>query len=162
MRCPGVREPQPLFENFGDFGEFDALIEEALDAFEQSFAGPTIEFDSGVADQGYSLELTAGGDTTSAQCVGYLPEVRQLIIDYEPVPGVDEIRVFAESDTDTTLWVSINDADHRCDDDSYGNSDPIVVFRDAASGQYSIWVGTYSEDQNATATLYISEKMPGD
>jgi hypothetical protein len=46
-----------------------------------------------------------------------------------------------------------------CDDDGYGDGDPIVVIPAAEAGLYNIWVGTYQDDM-ASANLYISEEDP--
>jgi hypothetical protein len=62
------------------------------------------------------------------------------------------------SDEDTTLLINRPDATWICDDDSLGDSNPSVTIRDAASGLYNIWVGTYSDSGLVSATLYISGK----
>jgi serine protease Do len=47
-----------------------------------------------------------------------------------------------------------------CNDD-FGSSDPLVVFQNPRSGNYNIWVGTYSSSAaNPAARLVISEGNP--
>ena len=46
-----------------------------------------------------------------------------------------------------------------CDDDSFGDGDPIIEMRYAPGGLYNVWVGSYSNDLH-DATLFVSEIDP--
>jgi hypothetical protein len=46
-----------------------------------------------------------------------------------------------------------------CDDDSFGDGDPIIEMRYAPGGLYNVWVGSYSNDFH-DATLFVSEIDP--
>jgi hypothetical protein len=65
---------------------------------------------------------------------------------------------FVRSSEDTTLLINKPDGSWVCDDDSLGDSNPLVTIPNASSGLYNIWVGTYSDGDLASSTLYISTK----
>lgn len=89
---------------------------------------------------------------------GYAPEAPQIDIAYSGPSGSD-LYVFTESSTDTTLLVRSARGEWLCDDDGHSGNQPLVVLPDA-SGTYSIWVGTYSEESGAQATVKVSETDP--
>ena len=78
---------------------------------------------------------------------------------YYSTSGSSTLYISAISGEDTTLLINLPDGSWVCDDDSYGDGDPIVVIPGAESGLYDIWVGTYGSEP-ADATLYISEIDP--
>ena len=59
---------------------------------------------------------------------------------------------------DTILLINDPDGNWFWDDDSAGGVDPEVVFRRARSGLYSIWVGSYFEDEYFDAEIIITER----
>ena len=62
------------------------------------------------------------------------------------------------SDVDTTLVVNAPNGSWHCDDDSGVNgSNPQVRFDSPQSGQYDIWVGTYSSGPPRPSVLHVSE-----
>jgi opacity protein-like surface antigen len=73
--------------------------------------------------------------------------------------GARTLYIYAVSGRDTIVLVNTPNGAWACDDDSYGDGDPILVIPAAASGLYNIWVGTYGDDM-ADATLFISEIDP--
>ena len=62
------------------------------------------------------------------------------------------------SEADTTLVINDAQGNWVCDDDG-GNAglNPSISFTAPASGQYDVWVGTYSEGDLQSSTLNISE-----
>ncbi len=69
--------------------------------------------------------------------------------------------IWAESSVDTTMAINLPDGSWACDDDSAGNLDPGLVFDQALSGRYDIYVGTFSADRaGAEARLRVSEIAP--
>ena len=84
---------------------------------------------------------------------------------------VQAVVIQARSDDDVTLVVETPDGEIHCDDDSLGNGNAELAFRDegadgvgsqnvidAGSGTYKVWVGTYSRDDGTLpATLTIFE-----
>ena len=139
-------EGELLFPGFGDGAGIDDLLDE-LDALVDDLAGPQVTAERSWITQPYRLDLTAGGDTTSpAGCPGFFGSSTQLSINYQPIAGVSELQIIAESADDTTLWVMVNGTEHRCDDDSYGNANPIVTLAASELGNgalIGVRVGTY-------------------
>ena len=66
------------------------------------------------------------------------------------------IGAISEGDTDTMILINLPDGTWVCDDDSFGDLDPILTFSNPQSGLYSIWVGTIGTDL-IEADLIITE-----
>jgi hypothetical protein len=69
--------------------------------------------------------------------------------------GDNPLLIYAISEADTTLVVLSPDGLWYCDDDTDGHN-PVLEFNFPLSGDYNIWVGTYSGNLE-NATLGISE-----
>ena len=86
----------------------------------------------------HRVSLTAGGNidvsTRVSGCLGFVADAPQ----------------------DTTLVINAPDGSWYCDDDTRG-LDPVVQFPNPMSGQYDIWVGTWSNSSFPSAVLNISE-----
>lgn len=116
---------------------------------------------SGFLPDPFIVQLTAGGRIAvdvGGCSYGYVAEAPDVDFYYEG-DGRRTLYVWVESDDDTTLLINTPGRRWRCDDDSRGNLDPLLIFPDAPSGLYNIWVGTYSDDLGP-ARLYISEIDP--
>ena len=127
-------------------------------------ADPTygdVRLAEGFTPDPHVTELMAGGSTEvdlpgcTYGSVANAPDVDL----YYTTSGGSDLYIYAVSGDDTTILVNTPNGTWVCDDDSYGDGDPIVVIRDAPAGLYDIWVGTYGDDM-ADATLYISEIDP--
>ncbi len=106
----------------------------------------------------HTVSLSAGGDVDVdvADCgYGYVARAPNYNVTYSGSGST--LYFFVRSDEDTTLLINKPDASWVCDDDSLGDSNPVVTLTSAPAGLYNIWVGTYSGDA-ASATLYISAK----
>ena len=132
--------------------------------------------EAGLSSEPLSVSLTAGGsDQVDIDGCGYgyvssAPDVG-LFYTYESTSGGSDLYVYAEGEGDITLLIyrvnfRMEDDDWMCDDDSYGNGNPIIVipipeferFLGGSEG-FLIWVGSYTEEFH-DATLYISEIDP--
>jgi len=129
-----------------------------------------VELAANFSSDPYTVDLTSGGvidvdlmdlDTS---CTGYAaqaPDFRFTLS--ESLTG--ELRIFfvaAEEDADTTLIVSDPFGEWVCNDDADADTyDPMVVFTDAESGQYDLWVGSYEADAFVDGTLYITQQQYG-
>ena len=117
--------------------------------------------DEGFLPDPYEIDITAGGSTSvdvpgcGYGMIGSAPDMDL----YYDTSGSSDLYIYATSGSDTTILVNSASGDWYCDDDSYGDGDPIVVISGADAGLYNIWVGTYG-DEMAPATLYISEVDP--
>lgn len=134
------------------------------DAAAQDVGGdPTygdVSLDAGFTPDPWEMDLTAGGSIA----------VNEGSCSYGKVsdnPDVDlywdgsgsTLYIYVIGSEDTTLLVNMPNASWRCDDDSFGDGDPILSIPKAQDGLYDIWVGTYGSDM-ISATLYISELDP--
>ncbi|NNF58865.1 MAG: peptidase S1 [Rhodothermaceae bacterium] len=120
-----------------------------------------VELDEGFLPDPSEVELTAGGsvDVNVGGCsYGYVANAPDVKFRYA-TSGDSDLYIYAISGDDTTLLINTATGSWLCDDDSYGDGDPIVVIPNAPAGRYDIWVGTYGDDL-APASLYISEIDP--
>jgi len=112
-----------------------------------------VELEEGFLPDPHEVVLTAGGDVRvrAGDCdYGY--------VDYE-TSGETDLFVYVESPGDVTLLMNRPDGSWVCDDDGYGDRNPIVAIPAAPGGLYDIWVGTWG-DELQDAILYISELDP--
>lgn len=122
----------------------------------------TVERVAGLDTDPITIDLAAGGDVDVtamlSECRGFATSAPDLRMMFTPDGGPLVISV--ESDRDTTLIVSDPDANWICDDDTGDGVNPLLVIEDPLSGQYDIWVGTYSAG-TAEATLTIGDAVGG-
>lgn len=107
----------------------------------------------------HTVSISAGGsvDVDVTGCgYGYVARAPDYNLTYSGSGST--LYFFVRSDEDTTLLINRPDASWICDDDSLGDSNPVVTIPNAGAGLYNIWVGTYSSEALTPATLYISTK----
>lgn len=117
-----------------------------------------VHLSGGFLPDPHLVELTAGGSVAvdvDGCSYGHVANAPDIDLYYKG-NGSRTLYIWAVSDQDITLLINTPGARWRCDDDSYGSRNPILVFPNVPSGLYNIWVGTYG-DQMAPARLYISE-----
>ena len=115
---------------------------------------------AGFTPDPHRIELTAGGSNPirKGDCsYGNAADAPDVDLYWEGNGGT--LYIYVIGDADTTLLVNSPDATWLCDDDSYGDGDPILMIQGAASGLYDVWVGTYGENM-VSARLYLSEIDP--
>jgi hypothetical protein len=120
-----------------------------------------VRLSGGFLPDPHIVQLTAGGavEVARGSCdYGHVANAPDIDFYYDG-NGSRTLYIYAVSDSDTMLLVNRPNGSWTCDDDSYGDLDPIVVIRNAPSGLYNIWVGTYGST-TAPAMLYISEIDP--
>ena len=114
-----------------------------------------------VGAEAASVALQAGGADRNAVpgsgCSGYInnnqPSAKLT------VSGDGPLAIYAVSGSDTTLLVSDPSGRWHCSDDANG-SNPAVTFARAAPGTYVVWVGTFSPNAAAQATLSAVRGQP--
>lgn len=113
------------------------------------------------------VEIVSGGyvDLTTALpdtgCTGFATEAPDMKLEWtQSEPGF--LRVWVESEGDTTLAINDAEGNWLCDDDSYGDMNPLIELDAAVSGRYDIWVGSYSAEDNFTSVLKVSEIAESD
>lgn len=87
-------------------------------------------------------------------CVGYATEQPDYILNLSDAST--QLSIFFEGDGDTGLVINAPDGTWHCNDDAVG-LDPMVTFDGARSGQYDIWVASYSSSESISGTLSITE-----
>jgi len=114
---------------------------------------------SGFTPDPYTVQVVAGGNQDGnrlpGSCTGWISDAPDFRVTYSA--GRLPLVFRAVSGTDTTLIVNDPNGNWACDDDSFGDGDPQVVFRRPASGVYDVWVGTFNRGGTARAVLGVTE-----
>lgn len=121
----------------------------------------SLSLDEGFVPDPQSVSVTSGGSINvgiGACNYGYVSDAPDVDL-YYTTSGGSDLYLYVVGDGDTTLLVNTPDGDWVCDDDSYGDGDPILVLPNASGGLYNIWAGSYSNDYH-DATLFVSEVDP--
>ena len=147
----------------GELEEATLFVSEILPepALDWSLPANFGEFDltAGFKPDPFAIDLVAGGEgdarTVSSECWGFATAAPDIRIYY--TAGFFPLFISVESSTDTTLIISDPSGNWICDDDSGPGLNPEIFIEAPQSGQYDIWVGTYSAGETADATLYVSE-----
>ena len=87
-------------------------------------------------------------------CTGHVTATPDIIVNWD---GSGYLRFFVDGEGDTTMVINGPNANWHCDDDSGEGVNPQIVFDDAATGQYDIWIGSYSSGEQVSGTLKITE-----
>lgn len=107
-----------------------------------------------------TVAMAAGGSVNvgalnlGTACRGFVASAPDVTINYSPAGRF--LRIFYQSDADTTLVVRLPDGTFMCNDDYSGRLDPLVDISAPAAGTYSIWVGAFSSASTADGTLVLS------
>lgn len=128
--------------------------------------GSNSNFGSATLDPGFTpdpheVTITSGGSLNvrdmnlGSGCVGYATSQPDFILHLSS--STDFLRFYNEGDGDTGLVINDPSGNWRCDDDSHTGTNPMVSINNASSGQYDIWVTSYSSDDNIRGTLHITE-----
>ncbi len=122
---------------------------------------------SGFVPDPHQKSITPGGSVDASylgtgengnNCRGYATSAPDYQVTYTS-GGASLLRFYylANDDGDTTLIINAPDAKWYCADDSYGTSDPSIDFETPASGNYDIWVGTYTAGASISGALNVTE-----
>lgn len=113
---------------------------------------------AGFSPDPYSISVTAGGSIDASNigspCRGRISNAPDIQLSYSA--GSFPLYFRTQSGSDTTLVVNGPDGQWYCDDDSGGGTNAQVTFASPMSGNYDVWVGTYSGG-TASAQIQISE-----
>jgi hypothetical protein len=131
-----------------------------------SMGGSNANFGTATLDPGFTpdpheVSITSGGSLNvrdmdlGAGCVGYATRQPDFILHLSS--STSFLRFYNEGDGDTGLVINDPTGTWRCDDDSHTDTNPMVSINNASSGQYDIWVTSYSSDDNIRGTLHITE-----
>ena len=126
------------------FGSYD---------FYPTFGSETVDIP--VRGGGY---INARDDGPRVSCDGYVNSAPNVEI---VLQANTDLYIYFLSGSDSTLIVKNPWGDWYCDDDSYGDRNPMVVFLGATTGIYDIWVGRWdSSGFTQPGTLVIGEQHP--
>ena len=108
------------------------------------------------------VDVRAGGDTEArtvigvpSSCVGYIAPEQPDYTFTVGSPG-NLLNIGACSDQDTALVIKTPSGTIECVDDSEGTN-PVYTERASASGEYAVWVATYSAGGSASAKLRLTD-----
>jgi hypothetical protein len=118
----------------------------------------SITLNSGFTPDPYTVSVVAGGSVNGGNlpgaCTGMISDAPDFELTYRA--GSFPLAFRTISSSDTTLIINGPNGQWYCDDDSYGDRDAQVIFRNPQSGVYDVWVGTFGGG-TANATLQITE-----
>ena len=122
----------------------------------------TVNLSGGFVPDPHRVQVRAGGPMSAGSlgpgCAGYItPDQPDVRLNFNA--GSLPLYRYVQSNADTTLVVNLPNGAWLCNDDFIGLN-PGVAVQPAMSGQYDIWVGTYSPGNTPSATLLISELNP--
>lgn len=118
----------------------------------------TISLSSGFSPDPYVVSLDAGGSISASNigCTGYIANAPDLRLNYRAGDSLPLI-ISVASEADTTLVINTPNGGWACNDDGGNGSNPSIRFNAPQTGQYDIWVGTYTDGGIRPADLHISE-----
>lgn len=120
----------------------------------------SIALAAGFLPDPHQVAIAAGGvyeasTTVDSACRGWIAEAPDYRLSFTASTN-PLLTISATSADDTTLVINDPGGNWHCNDDSDGLN-PAVAFEQPLSGQYDIWIGTYSEGDLFQSTLSISE-----
>ena len=148
----------PIQNDF--YPDANLLVEEvSMTKVHPSGAVTSMSLTAGFTPDPFTTVIAAGGPINAGSfgpgCNGSIASSPDFVLSY--TSGDYPLRVFVNSDADTTLLMRTPTGEVLCNDDADGLN-PEVVLTDPVSGQYEIFVGTFdSSAGNPEATLAISE-----
>ncbi|MGJ3232020.1 MAG: peptidase S1 [Oceanicaulis sp.] len=120
----------------------------------------TLDLSAGFSGDPRTVALQAGGANPAANaasgCAGFIADAPDVRVNYQAGAAFPLI-ISVQSGADTTLVINAPDSAWHCDDDGGPGVNPAIRFEAPLSGQYDIWVGTFSAGGLEDATLFISE-----
>ena len=137
-------------------------VASAQDVFGDPNSG-SIKLEASFPDDPRAIDVTSGGIINAAKavegCTGFIsddPDVR-LTFSADDSPNARPLFISVRSDEDTTLVINAPDGRYYCNDDGMNGVNPSIIFGPAQSGDYEIWVGSFTEGEYHEAKLDISE-----
>jgi hypothetical protein len=119
----------------------------------------TVNLSGGFTPDPYIINLQAGGNISasniSRQCDGFIADAPDVRLQFSA--GSLPLIISTNARADTTLVINGPDGSWYCDDDGGQGFNASIRFNNPQSGQYDIWVGTYSSGSLQSAALHISE-----
>jgi hypothetical protein len=118
-----------------------------------------IALTSGFTPDPHQVAVQAGGTYQAYQipnCTGFISTAPDYRVNFTAGDAGLPLIFSVQSDADTTLVINDAGGNWVCNDDTNGLN-PAVTFSAPTSGQYDVWVGTFSEGSTQPSTLSVSE-----
>jgi hypothetical protein len=120
----------------------------------------SIELTSGFSPDPYSVDVLSGGGIDlsylGAGCVGFASEAPDFDVNYT-AGSAELLRFYFVAEAgDTVMVVNAPDGSWYCSDDTDGSLDPMIDFVAPADGLYDIWIGSVTQDDMLSGTLYVT------
>ncbi len=120
----------------------------------------SVSLRGGFTPDPYRVDIVSGGSHRASEvrsgCSGWVSAAPDFELTF--TPGSLPLILSAASSGDTTILVNDPNGNWHCNDDG-GNSglNPALTFHNPAAGTYDIWIGSFRQGQNLSASLSISE-----
>lgn len=123
----------------------------------------TVQLSAGFWPDPYTVDVNAGGSVNVTDwvdgCLGFVASRPDVRLQWQG--GRSALQVYFTADEvgdDTVLVVHGPDGQWYCNDDAHSTTlNPSLRFESAASGAYTIWVGSYGQGNWVQGKLYITE-----
>jgi hypothetical protein len=122
-----------------------------------------VDLVSGFEPDPHTVAVAAGGAIDAAVlnqpgCVGSIAQAPDFRVNWTAGDNGLPLIFSVNSSADTTLVINDAQGNWVCDDDG-GNEglNPSITFAAPASGQYDVWVGTFTQGDLQDSTLNVSE-----
>jgi hypothetical protein len=123
----------------------------------------SVDLVSGFQPDPHTQAISAGGAVDAstlgvAGCVGWVAQAPDYRVNWTAGSGALLLVFSVQAEADTTLVINDAQGNWVCDDDGGNNGlNPAITFTNPASGQYDIWVGTFSQGDLQPSALNVSE-----
>jgi hypothetical protein len=129
-------------------------------ALEPAFG--TVNLNAGFTPDPHTMGISAGGSYDAsglaASCTGWIAQAPDYRVNWTAGSSGLPLLFSVDAEADTTLVINDAQGNWVCDDDGGANNlNPAITFTAPASGQYDVWVGTFSSGDLQKSTLHVSE-----
>lgn len=129
--------------------------------FSQEPTYGTYDVSAGFTPDPFVVNVTAGGGTDVSSviegCNGNVANAPDVRINYSA--GRFPLTFAAAADQDVTILINGPDGTWYCNDDSGGTLNSGLTFTNPQSGQYDVWIGTFSSGVTFDAVFAVTETV---
>jgi hypothetical protein len=120
-----------------------------------------VELAAGFEPDPHTMAISAGGELDAMVipgCVGWVARAPDYRVNWTAGSGELPLIFSVAAAADTTLVINDAEGNWVCDDDGGAEGlNPAISFANAVSGQYDIWVGTFTQEGLQPSVLHVSE-----
>lgn len=115
---------------------------------------------AGFVPDPFTTGVTSGGIVNvsylGGACRGFAAVAPDFSVNYTS-GGASLLRFYFVGSGDTTMIINGPSGSFFCADDSFGGLNPTIDFNSPGSGRYDIWIGSFSQGNNTSGTLSVTE-----